>query len=179
MDIFSLAQTKINEAAVLLGFVAVVQVAFLSPAITDSDEYYHVDLAIEDITTSGVTDLLRNSVHLGIEYSITYYTNQDRRYRFTLLKEARYNSLQEHFELKSSGRERFTGPSFEGNVDSLEEVLDFLRKVRFKVRKEVAYSCVVKGALRVFNVDDPELEGNLWGNRKPAITFYFSDYKKD
>ena len=179
MDIFSWAQTKINEAAVLLGFVAVVQVVFLSPTITERGEYYHIDLAIEDVASSGVIELLENSVHLGIEYTVTYYTTEDRRYRFTVLKEVKYNSLQKRFELRSSGWERFTGPPFKDTAESSDKVLDFLRKVRFKVKKEAAYSCVVKGSLKVFNVDDPELEGNPWGNRKPAITFYFSDYKKD
>ena len=179
MDIFSWLQSKLNETAVLLGFVAVVQVSFLSPTITEQGQYYVVDLALEDLSSAGIMDLLDNSVHLGIEYSVGIYRTDNRRQRFTLLKEARYNSLNRQFEMKRSGHQRYGILPYEGTTNSEDEVLEFLSKIRFKVRKEYAYSTVVKAALRVFNVDDPELEGNLWGNRKPAITFYFKEKQRN
>lgn len=177
MDLFSWAQTKLQEAAVLMGFVAVVNVSFLSPIVLTEDERYDVRLFIDEGFSSNMEELLDNSVHIGIEYSITIYTPDDRRVQFTIIKDARYDSLHDRYELHSFGPKQHMGSPVNRYASIKKEVENFLQSVRFSVDEESAYSCIAKAAPKIYSFDDPAIEEKLWGTRKPIITFFFSEVR--
>ena len=175
MDLLSWAQSRLHDVAALLGFIAVVNVSFLPPDITPKGDYYQVELTLGDAFSSNIEELLDNSVRLGIVYSITVYTKDNRRIRSEIVKEAVYNSLYERYELRSHGRGRHAGPRTEDKSNTMEGVKEFLQHVQFRVEKASAYSCVAEAGLEIFSFDDPRLEEQLWSSRTPGITFYFSD----
>lgn len=175
MDLLSWAQSRLHDVAALLGFIAVVNASFLPPEITPKGDYYQVELTLGDAFSSNIEELLDNSVRLGIVYTITVYTKDNRRIRSEIVKEAVYNSLHERYELRSHGRGRHAGPEEEELAAAMDGVKEFLQHVEFRVEKTSAYSCVAEADLEIFSFDDPRLEEQLWSSRTPGITFYFSE----
>jgi hypothetical protein len=174
MDLLFWAQSKLHDVAALLGFIAVVNVSFLPPAVTPAGNFYQVELTLDDAVSPDIEELLDNSVRLGIVYTITVYTKDNRRVRSEIVKEAVYNSLHERYELRSYGRGKYAEPDEDKLAVTQAGAGTFLQTVSFRVRRSSSYSCVAEAGLKIFSFDDPKLEEQLWSSRTPGITFYFS-----
>lgn len=167
MDIGKTVGDFIRDAAIFLGFITVISIAF-NPDIEhgiDNQGNTYIILELENGFTNDISRLTKNSTSISFTYTISIYKRNNLRSIKVVDKNVLFDSLKEQYILTRNGEVELT--------KSIRRVENFLSHLTYVIQDNTVKTIVVEAAISLPGQEGSVLEKELWGKSSPIITISY------